>query len=202
MIKALLLLTAAIALGAGTPRAEMWCGRGPLTTLDHPCTSGDLGVWKVESVTSKNGNAEILVYVDPALGFAESTRRQIPTSVAGVPVVIFPDRLGTGGQIGSRYYSTVDEAIKRSDREKRVAAEKALADREASEKAYRLALHQYGKRWLAQPGVLGIGPSKCDADACDFGSVGITVQRQLLDATRTKIPSSVNGVPIVLIPQD
>src|SRR5208282_3277427 len=86
MIKALLLLTAAIVLGAGAPRAEMWCGPGLLTPLDHPCTAApkaavsaavrkyrsewiDLikAVWRVESATPKNGSEEILVYVDPTL---------------------------------------------------------------------------------------------------------------------------------------
>ena len=208
---------ATIVLGADALRAEMWCGQGPLTPLDHRCESApkavvsaavrkvrnewsDLtkAVWKVESVTPKNGGEEILVYIDPTLGFAESTRSQMPASIEGIPVVILPDRMPSGGvNIGAHYRSyrsagnEADDAGNRSNRE-----------REASEKAYWLAVHRYRERWLALPGVLGIGPAKCADDGCDFGSVGITVQRQLLGVARHEIPFSVDGVPIVLIPQD
>jgi|SRR5208282_4417208 len=216
MIKALLLLTAAIVLGAGALRAEMWCGRGSLTPLEHPCESApkaavsaavrkyrnewiDLikAVWRVESAAPKNGSEEILVYVDPTLGLTESTRSQIPASIEGIPVVLLPDRMPSGGMNIAGHYSSypaspeADEAGNRSNRE-----------REASEKAYRLVVHKYGDDWLAVPGVLGIGPSSCDANRCDFGAVGIVVQRQLLNLTRSKIPSSVDGVPTILIPQD
>ena len=86
--------------------------------------------------------------------------------------------------------------------EEHEASEKAQAKREAAEKAYSIAVNKYADAWLAQPGVLGIGPSKCDVDACDFSSVGIIVQSKGPDAVQGKIASSVDGVPIVLIPQD
>lgn len=173
------------------------------------------GVRRVESVTSKRGGEEIWVYVDE--DFSKSDRSKIPASVGGVPVAIFPDFSPIpelGSPFGALSNSRGPEALNPSILQEREAAEKALEEkrnaaeealekkRNAVGKAYALAVNKYRERWLALPGVLGIGPSKCDGDGCDFGSVGIIVQRQFLDVTRAKIPISVDALPTVLIPQD
>jgi hypothetical protein len=120
-------------------------------------------------------------------------------------VVIFPDfspipEVGTA--FGTLSNSQGSEAVNRSTlqeqeaaekvlEEKRKAAEKALEEkRNAVGKAYTTAVDKCRERWLALPGVLGIRPSKCDDQDCDFASVGIVVQRQFLDVTRAKIPVS------------
>src|SRR5208282_5427074 len=149
MIKCLLLLTAIVASWAGGLRAEMLCGRGPSTPLDHPCAAAPkaaisaavlkyrdewmrlLGVGKVELATSKSGSDEIWVHVD--LHFEESGRSQIPASLDGVPVVILPG-FPPGPEIGdfvSQSRSGSPEADEAADRLNQ-------AKREASEKSYSL----------------------------------------------------------------
>ncbi|HVA79070.1 MAG TPA: hypothetical protein VNF27_14300 [Candidatus Binataceae bacterium] len=215
----------------GALRAEMWCGPGPSTPLDHPCgavseraastaatkySSEWLNlstVRRVEPTTKKNGGEEIWVYVDEY--FSRSERSKIPDCVEGIPVVIFPDyspitftyfgSLSNSAGSGARNQSITpeQEAAEKTLEKKRQAAQNASEKkRMAIAKAYTDAVNKYRKRWLALPGVLGIGPSKCDDTSCDFGSVGIAVQRQFVDATRSKIPRFVDGVPTVLIPQD
>ena len=64
-----------------------------------------------------------------------------------------------------------------------------------------LIVQEYGDDWDDVPGVLGIG-AKCNDDGCDFRTVEVSVQRELLPAARNSIPRSVNGVRIVLTPED
>lgn len=221
----------------GALQAEMWCGRGPSTPLDHPCgavlerASGAAAkcsrewlelspVRRVLPTTTKNGGEEIWVYVDEY--FSRSERSKIRDSVEGIPVVIFPDyspsyftsHSSLGQDFGSLPNSAGSGAHNQSITPEQEAAEATLekkrqAAQNASEKkrtavakAYTVAVNRYRERWLALPGVLGIGPSKCDDTSCDFASVGIAVQRQFLDMTRSKIPRSVDGVATVLIPRD
>ncbi|MGC1343910.1 MAG: hypothetical protein WA854_16375, partial [Candidatus Binataceae bacterium] len=215
--KRLLLLTAMVVLWTGGSRAEMWCGRSPSAPLDHPCDAAAKtalsaavlryrnewmalgGIREVELITSQNGGDEILVRVD--LHFADPPRSQIPASVDSVPVVILPGA-PPGPETAPVWGEGSGPGAPETAEEDQVRRQSELKEREAAEKAYSLTVHKYGKRWLALPGVIGIGPSKCDRDGCDFGSVGIAVQRQFLDVTRNKIPRSVNGVATVLIPQD
>lgn len=215
--KRLLLLTAMVVLWTGGSRAEMWCGRSPSAPLDHPCDAAAKtalsaavlryrnewmalgGIREVELITSQNGGDEILVRVD--LHFADPPRSQIPASVDSVPVVILPGA-PPGPETAPVWGEGSSPGAPETAEEDQVRRQSELKEREAAEKAYSLTVHKYGKRWLALPGVIGIGPSKCDRDGCDFGSVGIAVQRQFLDVTRSKIPRSVNGVATILIPQD
>src|SRR5262245_32095880 len=86
--------------------AELWCGRGPGTRLDHPCSDEDTeqdptvaaavashtnewmmvhGVWQVSAGTIQNGSPrEIRVYVEPS-GLA-AARQEIPSEVDEIPV--------------------------------------------------------------------------------------------------------------------
>lgn len=217
----------------GGLRAEMWCGRGPSTTLDHPCAAVSerafvaaaakySGEWmnlstvqKVVPSTTKGGGEEISVYVDE--NFSRPDRSKIRDCVEGIPVVIFPDYspiLKLGTPFGTLSNPTGPGAYNQSSTPKQEVAEETLEKkrqtaRSVSEEkrknvanAYTDAVNRYRERWLALPGVLGIGPSKCDDNSCDFSSVGIAVQRQFLDVTRSKIPASVDGVATVLIPRD
>jgi hypothetical protein len=199
--KPLLLLTAVL-LSAASLHAEIWCGQGPSTLLDHPCVPPSeaavsrvvlkyrnawialTGVSSVELAKSQNGE-EIRVRVGP--DFANPNRGRIPPSADGIPVVILPASAATGDFIVRSF--------------PRPSGDNGSRSRTRSEDAYLEVIHNSGERWLALPGVIGIGPVDCADDGCDFGSVGISVQRQLLGSARKQIPSSVDGVPIVLIPR-
>jgi hypothetical protein len=230
MMKRGLLLLALIGIfWTGGLRAEMWCGRGPSTTLDHPCGAVSerafvaaavkyRGEWmnlptvqKVIPTTTKSGGEEISVYVDD--DFGRPDRSKILDCVGGIPVVIFPDYssfidfgslpYSPGFGVHNQSITPEQEATEEALEKKRQAVQNASEKkRNAIAKAYTAAVNRYRKRWLALPGVLGIGPSKCDDTSCDFAAMGIAVQRQFLDVTRSKIPHSVNGVPIVLMPRD
>jgi hypothetical protein len=213
MINRLVPLIAVVVLWAGSLRAEVWCGQGPLTPLDHPCPpapEGALsravterrnmwtaldGVSSVESKKSESGNEVIWVRVGP--NFAKSSMSQISPSAEGVPVVILPSSTQVGefavGVLSSGSGSHPADAT---------SLRSSLATRANSKEVYSEVIHNYGKSWLGLPGVIEIGPARCADDSCDFGSVGITVQRQLLSLARMKIPGSVDGVPIVLISQE
>jgi hypothetical protein len=65
-----------------------------------------------------------------------------------------------------------------------------------------LIVQKYAHLWHKLPGVLGVGPASCDHDGCDLSAIAVTVQRELLPVARGEIPDSVNGVPIVLTPED
>ncbi|MFZ0659487.1 MAG: hypothetical protein WAM05_12250 [Candidatus Binataceae bacterium] len=231
MRRRLLLLALIGIFWTGALRAEMWCGRGPSTTLDHPCSAVSArafvaaaakysGEWmnlpavqRVMPTTTKSGGEEIWVYVDK--DFGRPDRSKIRDCVEGIPVVIFPDDSssyftffgsfpispGTGAH--NQSITPEQEAAEKTLEKQRQAAQDASEKkRTAVAKAYTLAVNRYRERWLALPGVLGIGPSKCDDTSCDFASVGIAVQRQFLDVTRSKIPASVGGVVTVLLPRD
>lgn len=214
----------------GALRAEMWCGRGPSTTLDHPCSAVSArafvaaaakysGEWmnlpavqRVMPTTTKSGGEEIWVYVDK--DFGRPDRSKIRDCVEGIPIVIFPDyspilELGTpfgalsnSAGSGAHVQSITPEQEAALEKKRQAAQDASEKKRNAVAEAYTTAVNRYRERWLALPGVLGIGPSKCDDNSCDFASVGIAVQRQFLDVTRSKIPASVDGVATVLIPRE
>jgi hypothetical protein len=68
--------------------------------------------------------------------------------------------------------------------------------------AYSRALALHERRWMALPGVIGIEPAGCDCRRCDYSGVLIDVQRQFLDSVQKLIPSSVDGVPVKVVPRD
>jgi hypothetical protein len=210
MTKRLFLLTAVIMWWATSLHAEVWCGRGASPSLNHACVPAakatisrrafldsrdewmaQKGVWSVESAKSVSGGEEIWVSVGP--DFANPNRTEIPASESGVPVVIVPastEKLGVIIREGT-FGPTPSGAQKRQPQNS-VGAEEAYSD----------VVHANSEYWLALPGVIGIGPARCSDDGCDFSSVGVIVQPQLLKSTQKQIPSYINGVPIVLIPQD
>jgi hypothetical protein len=77
-----------------------------------------------------------------------------------------------------------------------------IKDRDKAEASYAFIVRKYAHLWHKVPGVLGIGPATCDRDGCDVSAVQVTVQRELLPVARGEIPDSVNGVQIVLAPED
>ena len=231
MRRKLLLLALIGIFWTGALRAEMWCSGGPSTPLAHPCgavseRAASAAVAKysrewtnlptvrmVLPTTSKNGGEQIEVRVDDEFG--RTDRSKIRDCVEGIPVVIIPDfspdyftffgsfPISPGPGAPNQSITPEQTAAEKTLEKKRQAAQNALEKkRKAVAKAYTIAVNRYRKRWLALPGVLGIGPSKCDDTSCDFASVGIAVQRQFLDVTRSKIPRSVDGLPTVLIPRD
>jgi hypothetical protein len=46
---------------------------------------------------------------------------------------------------------------------------------------------------------MGVGP-ECKNDCCDFTKVEAGAQGALIDSVRNHIPTSINGVPILIVP--
>lgn len=199
-----------LSICAGQSGATMWCGDGPGTVLDHPCSDSDEphdsavveavarfkkqamaieGVWSVEQATSATGSGqEIRVRVDPQM--ASCLKYRIPTSVDDIPIMTIPSKAPSG------LYGIFSFPDGSADRKSDPKTERA--------KAYSAIVEQYGWRWLDLAGVIGIAPGICDRNSSDFSSdfteVDISVQRQFRSAVRQQIPPTVNTVPIDIIP--
>jgi len=195
---------------AGQAGATIWCGQKPGTILNHPCADSDAlseralskatgkfqaqwrnltGVWNVKSATSAAGaRPEIQVLVDPP--WAGCTRSEIPASVNGIPVLVVPSEVPEV-IVSSGYIESLHRPPSRKSNDN--------LDRE---RTYSGIVHQYGPRWLALPGVIGIAPAGCDCDSCNFKGIEISVQRQFMSALLKQIPRSVKGVPVNLLPRD
>jgi hypothetical protein len=209
--------------------AEPWCGNGPGTALSHPCTDDDddnpaiddaiakyqdqwmrlKGVWSVEEGDDGYNNriANIEVHVESAS--VVSVRKQIPSAVDGIPVVIVPGEIPFAGGAVGVFGGPIDpaEAARHSSEVAKEAAKEARRarleeDRKKAEDLYSFVVQKYGYHWMDLPGVTGMTPAHCNRDGCDFTTVGVTVQRELLPETRREIPSSVDGERIELIPED
>jgi hypothetical protein len=196
-------------------RAELWCGRGPGTSLDHPCSDEDTeedpavaaavashtnewmmvhGVWRVSAGTIQTGNPlEITVYVEPSqLAMAE---QQIPSEIDDIPVRLVAKKIPAGGRLTSfPKVSQPDQA----------SYDPTAAERQASarlaEAVYGQTMREYGEQWNDLPGVVSMGPKKCDERGCDFSAIRITVQAQFMRDVKERITDSVNGIPIVFVP--
>jgi hypothetical protein len=209
---AVLLLPVILLFAARQSRAEMWCGNGPGTALSHPCTDDDEnpvvsaaiakyqdrwihleGVWNIrEGDPYHHRVADIEVDAEPAS--VASVRKQIPPSVDGIPVVIVPSKTpAITSRPSSHFSSDPAESARRA---------RQIEDPDKAEAAYALIVQKYAHLWHKLPGVLGVGPASCDRDGCDLSAIAVTVQRELLPVARGEIPDSVNGVPIVLTPED
>ncbi|MHB8383540.1 MAG: hypothetical protein ACYDC3_14530 [Candidatus Binataceae bacterium] len=197
-------------VSAGQAGAAIWCGQRPGTELNHPCGDSDAlgerafskatgkfqapwkdlkGVWNVLAATSAaEGRMEIQVLVDPP--WAGCARSQIPTVVNGIPVLVVPSEVPKV-IISNGYFGYLHRPPSRKSN-----------DNLESEKTYAKLVHQYGSRWLALPGVIGIAPGKCDCRSCDFKGVEVSVQRQFMRALLKQIPPLVDGVPVTLLPSD
>ena len=216
MRTALALLAALLVVGMSVgAHAELWCGRGPGTPLDHPCSDEDTeadptvaaavashtnewmkvhGVWQVSAGTIQYGNPrEIRVYVEPS-GFA-AARQQIPSEIDDIPVRLVAKKIPTGGGL------TSFSKVSRSDP---APYDPSAAERQASarlaEAVYAQTMREYGEQWNDLPGVVGLGPKKCDEHGCDFSAIRITVQAQFMSDVKERITDSVNGIPIVFVP--
>lgn len=210
---AILLFPIILLLAAQQSRADMWCGDGPGTKLSHPCMDDDDnpavsaaiekyrdqwmeldGVYEVDdSDTYHNRVPGIAVHVDSAS--VDSVRKQIPASVDGIPIVIVPGKMPeAGGAVG--FFS--DNAT-HPDPEEGARRVRKQEDKEKVQELYSSIVQQYGEGWEGLPGVLGVG-AKCDDNGCT--AIEISVQRELLSQARDEIPRSVNGVRIVLAPDD
>jgi hypothetical protein len=213
-----LALLAALLLVAGVSveaHAELWCGYGPGTPLDHPCSAEDTeedpavaaavashtnvwmmvhGIWQVSAGTIQTGNPfEIRVYVEPS-GFV-AARQQIPSEIDDIPVRLIAKKIPIGAGLTS--FSKVSQSDP-------VPYDPTAAERQASAKlaeaVYAETMHEYGEQWNDIPGVVGLGPKKCDEHGCDFSAIRITVQAQFMPNVKERITDSVNGIPIVFVP--
>ena len=204
----------AVAMG-DTARAELWCGSGPGTQLDHPCSDQDTeedpavaasvashasvwmmlhGVWQVSAGTIQTGNPlEIRVYVEPSQ--AAAAKQQIPSEVDDIPVRLVVKKIPAGPGLTS--FSKVRQSdpppYDPTDAERQASARLAEA-------VYADTMREYGEQWNDLPGVVGLAPKKCDEHGCDFTTIQITVQAQLLTDVQERITNSVNGIPILFVP--
>jgi hypothetical protein len=217
-VKNALVLVAAllVVVAVGTAaRAELWCGRGPGTPLDHPCSDEDTeqdpavaaavashtnewmmvhGVWRVSAGTIQTGNPlEITVYVEPSQ--LASAEQQIPSEIDDIPVRLVAKKIPTGGRLTS--FSKVSQPDQ-------APYDPTAAERQASarlaEAVYGQTMREYGEQWNDLPGVVSMGPKKCDEHSCDFSAIRITVQAQFMNDVKGLITDSVNGIPIVFVP--
>jgi hypothetical protein len=195
-------------------RAELWCGRGPGTPLDHPCSDQDTeedptvaaavashrnewmtvqGVWQVSAGTIQTGTPlEIRVYVEPSQ--IATAKQQVASEVDDIPVRLVAKKNPTGGRLKSLPKDGQDPA----------PYDPGAAERQANarlaEAVYAETMREYGEQWSDLPGVVGLGPKTCDENRCDFGAIRITVQAQFMNDVKERITDSVNGIPIVFVP--
>jgi hypothetical protein len=196
-------------------RPELWCGRGPGTPFDHPCSGEDTeeepavaaavashtnewmtvhGVWQVSAGTIQTGNPlEIRVYVEPSQ--LATAKQQIPSEVDDIPVRLVAKKIPTGGGLKS---------FPKASQSDPPPYDPGVAERQANarlaEAVYAETMREYGEQWNDLPGVVGLGPTKCDEHRCDFSAIRITVQAQFMNDVKERITDSVNGLPIVFVP--
>jgi len=204
LVKPLALVAAFLFLAlAGPADAEMWCGYGPGSALDHPCQDDNASInavlaeYKSEwsAIPGVNGIGsginqcwdfeEIDVFVK-APSDLPSVRAQIPESVRGVRVTIsVPTAMkawGLEGRGASKSVANVPEQ----------AAERSVpAAAPSPPKSWR-ALREHIDQWMKIPGVLGAGTPS--------GEVEVSVQEAFMKSVRKEIPNSADGVAIVLAP--
>jgi hypothetical protein len=209
---AALLIVAAISVEA---RAELWCGRGPGTPLDHPCSDEDTeedpavatavasytnewmmvhGVWQVSAGTIQTGNPlEITVYVEPTQ--LATAKQQIPSEIDDIPVRLVAKKIPARGRLTS--FPKVSQS-------EQGPYDSTAAERQASgrlaEAVYAQTMGEYGEQWNDLPGVVSMGPKKCDERGCDLNAIRITVQAQFMRDVKERITDSVNGIPVVFVP--
>jgi hypothetical protein len=194
-----------------TQRASATICCGSAGSLVHPCSADDTphgsavskaleryryprgleGVRNLAAATSgAGGRPQIQVFVYPP--WAQCVRTRIPSKVHGVTALVVPAK-APGISIGPGWFivATPESALPR------------LTERNAEHYgAYSRVLARYGHQWMALPGVIGIEPAGCDCSRCDYSGVEVDVQRQLLESVQKVIPSSVNGMPVKVVPRD
>jgi len=196
-------------------RAELWCGRGPGTPLDHPCSDQDTdedpavaaavashanewmtvrGVWQVSAGTVQTGTPlQIRVYVEPSR--RATAKQQIPSEVDDIPVRLVAKRIPIRARLTS---------FPKDSQADPAPYDPGAAERQASarlaEAIYAETIREYGEQWSDLPGVVGLGPKTCDDHQCDFSAIRITVQAQFMNDVKELITDSVNGIPIVFVP--
>jgi len=196
-------------------RAELWCGNGRGTPLDHPCTDQDTeedpavaaiaakysdqwmaihGVWLVSAGTNQTGTPmEIRVYVEPMQ--ISQAKDQIPSEVEGIPVAFIPKAAPKGS--GSRSFLEIGKSGAGTN-------DPETAEHQENERVLRAAfsdtLQTYAQEWNDLPGVIDVGPGKCKGTECDYTTIKVVVQAQFLDDVKERIPAKVSDIPVVFIP--
>jgi len=203
MARCLFVTVALVFLWAGQINAEQWCGYGPGSpTLDHPCWEDNdrldravadfhaqrrweeiPGVNGVGYGISKRGYySEIEVYVQPK-SMLPSVAAEVPASIDGIPIaVVLPETISVGDAAGP-----TDCKSRRSDN---------LGD-----SSYVPVLKEHMQEWYALPGVVTMG-AQCKDGCCDFTKVEVGVQAPFVESVRNHIPTSIDGVPIRIVPLD
>lgn len=192
---------------AGAGDAEMWCGYGPGSALDHPCQDDNASIdavlaeYKSEwsAIPGVNGIGsginqcgyfqEINVFVRAASDLP-SVRAQIRESIGGVRVAV-----SAPAGLETKFYGLLGSGVSKSGTNvPEQAAERSVPTDptpSSSERVQRV-LKEYADQWMKLPGVVGGGTAS--------GAVQIGVQEAFMKSVRKTIPSSVDGVAIVLTP--
>ncbi len=212
MLVRLALCAAILILSAARANAVIWCrqpgGPGYPCGPSHPkaCARAlNEALWKafpkiMASHTTPEfycqpsgpgGRLQAQATVDSS--WASCVRSRMSASVSGVSVLIVPTSVAVveNADANTAFYGySVRYASRKSVHNSKRAA------------AYSRILTAHGTEWMALPGVIGIEPVGCDCSRCDYSGVMVDVQRQFLDSVRKVIPSSVDGVPVEVIPRD
>ena len=194
---------------AGSADAEMWCGYGPGSALDHPCQDDNASIdavlaeYKSEwsAIPGVNGIGsginqcgyfqEIDVFVK-APSDLPSVRAQIPESVGGVRVTVSAP-IGAGAKLETKFYGLLGSGSSKSVANvPEQAAERSVPAADPTPNSSERVLKEHADQWMKIPGVVGGGTYS--------GAVEIGVQEAFVKSVRKEIPSSVDGVAIVLTP--
>jgi hypothetical protein len=200
MASNLFVIVVVIFLYACPVYADIWCGYGPDSpTLDHSCSvdidrlaraemnipaewkkiPGVLGIGS--GINVHHGFFVALQVYVKAPSMIPSVAARVPRSIDGVAVLVVTPEVAYAGDGPSSTHCTSGRS------------------NDPSDSAYLPIEKKYSGEWMNLPGVLGVGPL-CKDDCCDFTKVEVTVQSPLIDSVRNRIPTSIDGVPILMVP--
>jgi hypothetical protein len=177
--------------------AELWCGSGPGAPLDHPCTDDnsrfdrafaehghELAEWRRipgvlsigYGISQRGWFPEIQVWVKDTAKIP-SVRARVPASIDGIAVAVLPPVRVTAGSLGEPTANCPDGGQK-----------------------YLQALSENAQAWQRIPGVVDVGPSKCDSKCCYYDRIGVGAQIPFVESVRARIPREIHGIPVDVIP--
>jgi hypothetical protein len=203
MLPRLLLSAAILIFSAGRANAVIWCSQGgawngpcgpPIEGCDrairavYPEMIANHATPAYCGVSGPDGRLRVQLAVDSS--WANCARSRIPASAGGVSILIVPASVVVLQDRNTAFYTYSGPTSRKSVHNSKRAA------------AYSRVLSDHAHRWMALPGVIGIEPAGCDCSHCDYSGVELDVQRHFLESVQKVIASSVNGMPVKVVPRD